>query len=279
MSDDNFSTAIIPVPENDDNTNLLTVDDIGPDTEWVDIVNTIVETIQKGDTPDEVVEAAEFMIAGWPTYKIAKRLNVSSKTIRRWLTRYPHMAAAVAQGRKLLSSWRMARLEQQFLSAVERSQEVLDVALDDRDVNPKVMGLVAQHSRFVLGLFAGQQIDINVRIEENSPVLKAKRDALAFLASELVKQREGAEDEPIEAVYRVIDEKEEVGPLLDEKGDPLFGVLGEIDVNEEGALCHVCGERSKAFSLHVRKKHNISDEAYEVTFLLERGAVSGARSS
>jgi hypothetical protein len=272
----NFSTAIVPLPENDD-TNLLTVDDIGPDTEWVDIVNTIVDTLQTGDTPDEVVEAAEYMIAGWPTYKIAKRMNVSSRTIRRWLTRYPAMAAAVSQGRKLLSSWRMARLEQQFLTAVERSQEVLDVALNDGDVNPKVMGLIAQHSRFVLGLFAGQQIDINVRIEENTPVLKAKREALAFLASELAKQRQGAEDEPIEAVYRVIDEKEEVGPLLDEKGDPHFGILGEIDVSEDGALCHVCGKRFKVLSLHVRKKHNISEEAYEITFLLERGAVSGAK--
>ena len=275
MIDNNMS--LVPLDDDTDNLPVLSENDIGPDTEWVDIANQIASTLALDDMPDEVIMAAEYMIAGWPTFKISKKINVSKQTIRRWLSQYPAMAAAVSLGRQLMSTWRMARLEQQFMSAIERSEEILDLEFSNKDVNAKLVGLLAQHARYIIGLFAGQKIDINVNVNQNDPVLKAKADALEFLASELAKQRENVDTEPIEATFRIVDSKTDTGPLLDENGNPHHGELGIIGVNNSGAQCHICGKRFKQLSLHIRKKHNMSNEIYETTFMLERNAVNDSK--
>lgn len=270
------SNEIVPINFGDNDSDI-TPSDIDSDNEWREIVNQIIETLDTNDLPDDVIQATEYMIAGWPTYKIAKKLNTSKHTIRYWLSKYPAMAAAVQQGRELMSRWRLARLEQQFLLAVNRSEEILELKLNDKSVNPKILGLIAQHARFVIGLFAGKKIDINVKVEEERPQLKAKEDALQYLAEQLQKQRDS--DEPIEATYRVVDPKVNEGPLLDENGEPNFGELGELDVNDDGVMCHICGKRFSYLSIHIRKKHHISNEIYEVTFMLERGAVDESAQS
>lgn len=266
-------SALVPF-EDSDGGMITEIDKLSPDAEWADIVNQIVDTLRDGDHPDDVVLAAEYMIAGWPTYKISKKLDVSKLTIRRWLTKYPSMAAAVSYGRKMMSAWRMARLEQQFLSATERSQEILDLDLDAEGVNVKLVGLLAQHSRFIISLFAGQKVDIDINVNHNNPVLKAREDALDYIAKAVADNRENADDEPIEAIFTVVDHKEESGPVIDEEGEPFHGEMGVLDIDEEGVLCHICGERFRYLSLHIRKKHNLSNDAYEITFMLDRNTVS-----
>lgn len=247
--------------------------------DWQTIVDQLVDELTSQDLPDKVVQAAEMMLAGYPLYKVARKVNVTSPTVRRWLSAYPTLAAVVANGRKLLSTWRLARLEQQFLTALERSQEVLEVSLDGetsdgKRVNPKILTVVAAQARYIIGLFAGQQQNITVTHEMGDTVMQAREDALAYLAQKLAEQRQHASLEPVEAVYRVIDPRmDNNGPMLDEQGRPPFGEMGELDVAGEGTLCHVCGGRYKSFAKHLLVSHNLSAEEYETLYLFPEGSV------
>lgn len=72
--------------------NDLIVPDLPEDDDWQEIVNRLVDTLGSDkDIPDKVVLAAEMMVAGLPTYKIAKKLGLSTNTVKGWLTRYPLM--------------------------------------------------------------------------------------------------------------------------------------------------------------------------------------------
>lgn len=252
------------------------------DAEWNAIVNQLVDELQGDDLPDNVVRATEMMISGYPVHKIAKKLNTTTATIRRWLSAYPTMAAAVANSQKLLSKWRMSKLEQQFLAAVERSQEILDVGLDGLDadgykVDPKTLTVIAAQARYVIGLFAGQQMNVRVTHELGDTVMKAKQDALSYLAEQLAAQRIGDDTEPIEAVFRVVDSKiDNEGPMLDEEGNPPHGVLGKLDSNDDGTQCHICGTRYKNLAKHLLTKHNITTIEYEQFYLLGEGDVRAA---
>jgi len=247
--------------------------------EWNEIANRISAELTVDNLPDRVIEATELLLAGWPIYKAARKLNVSSDTIRRWLSTYPTMAAAVANGRKLLSKWRMSKLEQQFLSAIERSQEVLELDLDGTNsegnkVDPKVLTVVAAQARYIIGLFSGQKIDVEVRHELGDTLLKAKEDALSYLADRLAEQQVKADSEPVEAVFRIIDSKRATtGPVLDEHGDPPFGKLGQIDKTDDGILCHICGGRYKSVIKHLLTAHDVTVEDYETLYMLEEGSL------
>ncbi len=256
----NNENAIVPVPQDD--------------PEWQGFVNQIVEEMGS-DLPDKVIEATELLLAGWPMYKVAKRIGAQTKTVRGWLETYPSMARAVANGRKLLSKWRMAKLEQQFYQAVEKSEEILDLDLTDREVNSKLVGVVAQHARYVISLFAGQKIDVNVTLNESDQTLKAKQDALDYLAQALQSQRSSGE--PIEATFRVEDVKPAeltASPMLDQDGNPFYGQLGvlDVDVNGEG-LCHICGNRYRSMKSHINKAHSMDSKTYELIFMLEHGTL------
>ena len=247
------------------------------DPEWQEIVNQIVDDLNKEDLPEQVIQATELLLAGWPTYKAAQRLGVKTAAIRKWLQAYPAMALAVANGRKMLSKWRMSKLEQQFLQAIEKSEEILDLDLGDDTVNAKLVATVAQHARYIISLFAGQKIDINVTVEEGTQTLKARNDALAYLAEELAKQRDSGET--IEATYRIVDATPEEGkqkPLLDQDGNPPFGKIGELDTTGEGTICHICGIREVLFEKHINQVHHMKTKEYELMYMLDLGAVKKA---
>lgn len=254
------------------------------DDEWHQIVDRLLDEFDEDYTPDKVIEATEMLLVGMPTYKVAKKLGVRTDTVRRWLTKYPTMAAIVASGRKVLSKWRMAKLEEQFLTAIERSHEVLQVPLygaseeDDGShtrIDPKILTVVAAQARYIIGLFAGQKVDIQVTHELGDTVLAAKQDALDYLAEQLAKQIDNAPVEPIEATYRVLDTRMETsGPELDEHGNPPFGILGELETDENGTKCHICGKKFKSFSKHLRDRHNTSGYEYEMIYMLEEGSVA-----
>lgn len=250
------------------------------DTEWAHIVNALVDELDSADMPDKVVQVTELMLAGWPTYKAAKQVGVSASTVRRWMTRYPTMAAVLSNGKKLLSVYRMAKLEQQYAAAVERSQEILDVDLADELVNSKILTVVAAQARYIIGLFAGQKVDVTVTHELGDTVMKAKEDALDYIAQGLAEQRGGASVEPIEATYRIVDGKiDDDGPMLEPDGGSPFGELGELDVDHNGILCHICGNRYKSMHTHLSNKHNMTTNEYEILYLLEEGEVRSAQNS
>lgn len=258
------SKSIIPAPQDED---------------WAQIVESLVAEIGTKDLPDKVVQATEMLIAGTPTYKVAKKLKVNTDTVRRWLTQYPTMAAVVGRGRELLNKWRMARLEQQFLTALERSQEILELSLAGEDaegnrVDPKVVTVIAAQARYVIGMFAGQRVDVSVTHELGDTVLKARTDALDYLAERLLQYQGDAQEEPIETVYRVIDAKiDSNGPMLDEDGNSPFGELGKLDSNEDGTVCHVCGKRLKYLGSHILSNHAMQTGEYEELYMLEPGSV------
>lgn len=270
------------VPVNPDNNSS-----IGLDKEWTEILDGLIQELEAGDDlPDKVIQATELLLAGWPVYKVARKLGTTSETVRRWISKYPTMATVLANGRKLLSKWRMAKLEQQFLTAVERSQEILEVGLDGfyrnelgelAPVNSKALTVIAAQARYMIGLFAGQKVDVQVTHELGNTVLKAREDALAYIAQRLAEQDANAELEPVETIVRVIDAKvKSSGPVLDEDGNPPFGELGVLDRNDDGSLCHLCGKRFKSLARHIQTEHNTTTDEYELTYMLDDGLVRKA---
>ena len=257
-----------------------------PDEEWGEIVNKLVEEVNDQDYPDKVVRATEMMVVGFPLPEIAEEIGTETRTIRRWLTKYPVMAATVANGRALLSKWRMSKLEQQFLKAVNRSEQVLDLSLsgsyyDDAGeqhfVDPKVLTVVAAQSRYVIGLFAGQRMDVQVTHELGDTVLKAQSDALDYIADKLQDQQDGVVIDAVETTYRVLDDKVETGPMLNSDGSAPHGEIGQLNINEDGTQCHICGNRYKALHSHLYGKHNTSTKDYETVYMLDQGAVRAAK--
>lgn len=251
------------------------------DLDWQAIINRIVDELKPQDAPDNVVRVMEYLISGWPLHKAAREVNVSSHTVRQWLSEYPAMAAAVAQGRQAIVTWRMHQLEQQFTQALQKSQEILGVQLDGtyvddngeiRKVSARTLTAQAAHVRYLLNLMTGRDTgEITVTHEFGETVLKARDDALDYLASQLKHN-----DDPIDVVYKVIDVKRDtVGPVLDANGSPFYGEMGEVDINETGTQCHICGKRyaPRGFRAHVAAAHDMTAQEYELTFMLTEGVV------
>lgn len=252
--------------------------------EWHEIVDRIVDELNEEDIPDDVIKAAEYLMCGWPTYKVAQRLKKQTNTIRGYLSRYPQVAVAVHYGQRELQRWRLSQLERQFISAVEASQDILDLGTPHRDpvtslegVDPKVLALKAQQARFIISLFAGQKLDLQVRSpEDEKPALKAQQDALDYIADKVSGRLESIEAVPEKrtTTYRVVDAKDrKSGPMLDEHGDPMHGTLGAFDSNEDGTLCHVCGDRVSKIRIHVTSGHKLTDREYEMVFMFEKDAL------
>lgn len=245
------------------------------DVEWASIVDSIVDDLVDDDVPDKVIRATELMVCGWPVYKIAKELRVKPAEVKGWLSKYPRMAMAVSSGRKLLVAWRMNTMEQQYAMAVEKSGEILSLSLRDETVDPKLVSAIGLHARYIIGLFAGKEIDVNIHLRGEDQTLKAKEDALEYLASSIAAKRE--EEEPIEGVFVVEDITKESAPLLDHEGKAAFGEVGLSDVNEDGMLCHICGDRTWSPIMHVVGKHKMKVQEYEAVFMLPLGTLKAVK--
>lgn len=253
------------------------------DITWQSVIDSLTTNLTKNpDIDEKIVMAAEMILSGFPLYKIAKQLNVSTDTVKGWLLNYPEITYAIGQARRDLTKWRLEQLEQQFLLAVNKSYEILTtdsyIYEDDDGVlvtatpNTKLLAVQAQHARYILNLFADRSnFNINIQVTETAPTLKAKQDALDYITGQLKKQ----EEEPIEATVRVISNDTRQGPLLDEDGNSLFGKLGELDHDKnEGTLCHVCGNRFNRLDIHIRVKENMSNEMYETIYMLPPGSLT-----
>lgn len=117
-----------------------------PDENWRQIVERLTEELTD-DIPEKVVRATELLLSGFPVGKAAKEIGVSSDTIKSWIRKYPTVAHVLSEGRRYLQLWRMAQLEQQFVKAIGKSEEILDLSLHDDSVNVKLAGIQAQHAR------------------------------------------------------------------------------------------------------------------------------------
>ena len=253
---------------------LSIISNLSGDEEWYELVNKIVSELPD-DTPDKVIKATELLLVGTPLYEVAKEVGVSTDTVRKWLNSYPTMSAVIANGKKYLSKWRMSKLEQQFIDAVNVSSKILKTSLSSREVNPKVLSAVAQQARYVIGLFVGQKQDISVTHELGESVLNATQHSLNYIAQQLANQSRNADSEPVEAVFKVIDPKfDDASPVLDEHGNPFYGEVGVLDIDEKDRiLCHICGERFRSLSKHIYRKHSVSNKDYELLFMLPDGSV------
>ncbi len=238
--------------------------------EWQSIVEQIIETTGLNDAPEKVIEATEMLISGFTTSEIAKKLGVSRSTVKEWMT-YEPVAKAVALGKELLIKWRMGQLEKQFLQAVKRSEEILNLDFYDKEVNTRLVAQIAQQSRFIIEMFLGKRVDVSVNMpSEAVPLLKASADALGYIAQELAKIEKA--EEIIEGNYEVIPPPPKE-PMVKEDGNPYYGEYGVADINEDGFLCHICGARVKRITAHVSERHKISARDYELAFLLELGTL------
>jgi len=247
------------------------------DVEWRALVEKIADEV--GDLPDNVVAATEYLLAGWPTYRIAKELHCKAADIKGWLKQYPTMAKVVAESRQRIIQWRLARLEQQFVKAIQKSDEVLSLDLVDKDVNTKLVGMIAQHARYIIGLYAGQKIDVNIHLPDQDQTLKAKQDALDYIVNRLAEQR--GSEEPIETTYRVIDAKAANNrPLLQPDGSSPFGQIGVLEEDTQvGFLCHICGKHTPLLRAHVHTAHHMKAGEYETLFLFEPGSLHRAETA
>jgi len=257
------------------------------DITWQEIVNDLVEQIvgeNVEDIPDNVVRATELLLTGMPYYKVAQTLGVTVTTVKGWVKKYPPMAMVLQRGRPLLAKWRIAKLEQQYLMAIEKSQEILEMDLysGDSDTednvrapNAKLTGVVAQQARFIIEQFTKVNNEISLKSDGESVTLSATGDALDYLAQKISENRD--RNIPIEATYRVIDDKntaDKYAPVLDEKGKPFHGDMGKLTIKEDGKIqCHICGNYYTSLSTHLYGKHEIPPDVYELTFLLEDGTI------
>ena len=178
----------------------------------------------------------------------------------------------------------MAQLEQGFLTALEVSQRILDMGTgrkrleenmqDTTSTDPKILAIQAQQARFIISLFAGQKMDLKIRSpSDDRPALKAQKDALDYIAKQITDNINTIEARP-ETTYRVIDANTGIlGPLLDDKGDPFHGTLGEFDQDDTGTLCHVCGKRESKLYMHVTKSHKMKAREYEMVFMLDKDSL------
>lgn len=247
------------------------------DESWRQIVDSIILDLDSEDIPDHVVRAMELLLSGFSIPDVAQELGVKNETVRKWLVRYPRISEILADNQANLVKWRMTQIDKQFLQALEVSRHVLSIPLDDDTVNAKLVGIIAAQARYIIGLRAGQKQDITVTHEMGDSVLKARQDALNYLATRLTAQDD---EEPIETTVRVLDGKwDDQGPMLDEHGKSPFGIVGELDTTEDGTLCHVCGQRYKSLKRHALSKHNLGSTEYENIYGLEEGSLRGAENN
>lgn len=249
-----------------------------PTSDWVSEVTALLNELDDEDVPQKVLSLAEGLVSGYSLNEAAKMAGITQKTATNWLSRYPKLAYIAERGSRLAKSWRMARIEQQFLTAINKSQEILELNLDGtdkhgNDVDPKVLTVVAAQARYVIGLLAAQQRDINVNHKLDETVLNAQRDALDYITQKLMEQ-DNDHTEPIEVAYTVINPNVDTNvPLLTSQGEPNYGNFGVLDTDEEGTICHVCGKRSKNLISHIRQAHVMTAKEYETIYMLPENAL------
>lgn len=236
------------------------------------LIESLAQQLDNIDLPDKVIKATELLVAGYPTYQVARKIGVSTTTVRSWLSKYPTMAMIISNSKTLMTKIRMQKLEQQFMDAVERSEEILALSLDGStelgSVDSKVLAVVALQARYIIGLFAGQKSDVVVTHEVGDSILQAREDALRYIADQI------NNDNVIDAVVRIVDPKKDTeGPLVDEYGNPPFGAYGEVETTDRGVKCAICGGSYKAFAKHISSKHDMSSHEYEITYSLPDGII------
>lgn len=225
---------------------------------WRDVADLLWEQVDSGEEalPEQVMEAIELILSGEPRYKVAKKLGVSSRTIKNWLEKYPIARRVLSTGYQFISRWRMAKIESQFLDAVETSQKVLRADQNDEELNVKLLGIQAQHARFIIDkmLNPNTQLIFNINTKEDDGVYKAKKDALDYLASSTV-----------EAEF--VERRDEI------KDAPPFGHYGVITTEGTDAMCHICGKFSATLKRHIEEAHGIEAADYEIDFKLPYGTL------
>lgn len=268
------------------NNKEITPYTVDKDLSWQEIVNDLVDQIageDANDIPEKVISATELLLTGMPYYKVAQKLGVTTSTVKNWVKKYPSMALVLQKGRPLLAKWRIAKLEQQYLMAIEKSQEILEMDLytDEEDTNKpnaKLTGVVAQQARFIIDQFTKVNNEISIKSDGESVTMAASGEALDYVAKKIAEHRD--KNEPVEATYRIIDDKntsEKYVPILDEHGKPFYGEMGKLNINENKKIqCHICGNYYKSLTAHLYGKHEIPPDVYELTFMLEEGAIENA---
>lgn len=253
---------------------------IAASTEWQKILEGIYSEFDVEEIPTKALQAMELLIVGFPVAAVANKIGTTSQTIRGWLVRYPTISAAITKGQEDLSRWRMSHLEKQFLEAAELSANILSGDPTVMATEPKLLAIQARQARYVMDLFTGKLRDLHItQINNNTTTvenveLKASRDSLEWLAQKLQTQDD---KDVVEAEFRVTYDHSRRGePVVDEGGEPFYGVYEAIDTTEDGLQCHICGTRLIELGTHIQSMHGMSTQEYENTFRLKRDEIKNA---
>lgn len=246
--------------------------DISTDVRWAAVLDEIMEIVEDVDSTDrsKIKDATVYLMSGLAVYETAQRVGTSRDTVRAWLRKYPIMAHAIKMGRGLLDEYRVTKLAQQFDDAIAVSQNILTLNPSDEDVNVKALGIQALHARWVIDMFLKNRVEVNIKADEDTmATFRATTQALNLIADLI---EDDKEDNIIDVNYRIITEDKETAPIVNEKGEPFYGEMGVLDVDDENrVLCHICGERIKGIKLHVYGQHDMTPQKYELAFMLSDG--------
>jgi hypothetical protein len=252
--------------------------------EWTELFDEVSDLVDVGKLPPKALEAIPYLMSGLPKSEVAKLVKVTRPTINNWLNKHPAMQIAVARGKEMAQSYRLAMLESQFVKALQVSQEILDMPMTgsseemgedapvELQINSKIATAKGQHARFIIDKFISSKREIEVTHELGQTVLDAQNDALSYLATQI---NELSDEEDIPVTYRVIDANpNNEGPRIQQDGSPNFGTLGGLTHDDElGTQCHDCGNWFKSLATHIRRTMSMSVTEYEKIYQLEHGSV------
>lgn len=231
------------------------------------LANEVGETVQERDN---IVMAAECFVLGYSIRETAKKIGVTQQTVKGWLKQYPSLAHIIKNYRKLMIEWRIKEMDKQTLLALDFSRKLL--LLDPTDESKKTDGRLAnvqaQQARYILDSFVkNHEGEIQIQQQGSGMNLQVSQDAMSLLMDKLssfVEQRK----EPLQVIYEVDTKKKEDTPVFDRNGNPFYGEMRKIHVNEDGMQCHICGNYYKNFRFHIMTHHDLEPDIYCNLFMI-----------
>lgn len=266
--------------------------DSGIEERWLSLIEELSSSVQGEEEfyQDKIIEAAEMFVLGFSIKDVADELQLTKNTIKTWLKKYPVLSHIIQEKVQLVRQWRIQELDRQFLKALRKSDEILSlnpvteleygedgkVIPPSERVNVKLIGVQAQHARYIIDMYTKNHGGVEVSERGEGIRLSVSEDGLKHLSQMLSKK---VEDSGVEVVHVVDDVERRDEPYFDRLGNPIHGKFRELVIAEDGIVCHICGNHYKHFQTHLRLKHDIDAETYCDVFMLTVEDIKNAEKS
>lgn len=246
---------------------LASAEEIRTDRSWQKIVEELFDTSE--GLSELAMQIVEYAVCGYSKTKACKQLGITVYEWNKTVKDNPAIAQLITDGLSLARKWRTAQLEEQYMDAINKSKEILQLSLSDDTVNVKLVGTIAQHARYVIDLFARNDLaPVASANADTDMALKASKDALDYLVEKIA----SSTDDEIIVTHRIVDA--DSAPKMKSDASPNFGELGVLEYDDDGKIrCHVCGVYAKNFVMHIRRAHSLEPMDYEAAYDLPEGEV------